>query len=252
MRKLLPLALLVAVGCGRSDPAAANKPTVPEAAALPDKKGPGMLQLQAQVPGGGQLRYALSVPSGYDGQSPVPLVVALHYGYDGNTPKPYIGRGMIEAFEPGLSVLGAIVAAPDALGGDWTDAKNEQAVVWLTRSLMKTYPIDPKRVAVTGFSLGGEGAWFVGGRHQDLFTGAVPVAGRPAGGSLDWTIPVYVIHSERDEIIPIGPARQHAEALKAKGARVEFKAVPDLTHYETPRYAPHVRDAVVWLRGQWK
>jgi predicted peptidase len=251
MRRLLPLVLLVAVGCGGSNPGAAIKPTVPEPTTLPDKKGPGMHQLQAQVPGGDQLRYALSVPAGYDDRSPVPLVVALHYGYDGSTPKPYTGAGMIEAFAPGLSELGAIVAAPDALGGDWTAAKNEQAVVWLTRSLLATYKIDPKRVVVTGYSLGGQGTWFIAGRHQDLFTAAVPVAGEIVGG-IEWTIPVYVIHSEDDANISIGPVRTHTERLKAAGAKAEFKTVSGLTHYETPKYGPHLRDAVAWLNQQWK
>ena len=251
MRKLIPFAILLALGCGGSDPASAPKPAVPDAAELP-KRGPGMHTETATLPGGGKLMYTISVPPGYDGKTPVPLVVALHYGYDGNTPDPFTGKGMIEAFAPGLEDLGAVVVAPDALGGDWTDAKNESAVVWLTKSVTKSYAIDPKKVVVTGYSLGEQGAWFVAGRHQDLFTGAIPVAGEPAGGNLEWKIPVYVIHSEADEIVRIGPARKHAEALKAKGSKVEFKAVSGLTHYQTSRYGPLLKDGVKWLQGQWK
>ena len=45
-------------------------------------------------------------------------------------------------FEPALRELGAIVAAPDALGGgDWTTSQNEDAVLWLTRAIMNSYAV---------------------------------------------------------------------------------------------------------------
>src|SRR5262249_57751359 len=125
--------------------------------------------------------------------------------------------------------VGASVIEPEANGdGPWTTQKNEDIVVWPNKSAMKTYAIDPKRVALTGFSMGGEGTWYIGSRHQDLFTAVIPIAGRPAG-STDWKIPVCVIHSKKDQVVPIGPAEQHVKALRAKGAKVEWKVLPDLT-----------------------
>jgi predicted peptidase len=244
----LPFLLVAAllIGCSGRGPVA-----VPEAAEL-KRLSPGTHQQTADIPGLDSVKYTIEVPAGYDGKTPVPLVVALHYGYDGAKPSPYTGKGMIEAFRPGLLGLNAIVIAPDALGGSWTDARNEQAVVWLTRSAMKTYAIDPKRVVITGFSLGGEGAWFMGSRHQDLFTGAIPVAAPVAGGDVTWKIPVYVIHSDKDEIVSHDSAKKHADAVKGKGAKLEFKTVNGLSHYKTSAYGPHVGDAVKWLQAEWK
>lgn len=247
MRQLPLLFLLVLpIGCGPRAPV-----VVPEAAEL-KKLTSGTHQQTADIPGVGQVKYTVEVPAGYDGKTPVPLVLALHYGYDGAKPSPYTGKGMIEAFRPGLAGLKAVVVAPDALGGDWTDAQNEQAAVWLTRSAMKTYAIDAKKVVITGYSLGGEGTWFVGSRHQDLFTGAIPVAAPVAGGNVAWKIPVFVIHSDKDDVISYSAAKNHAEAVKAKGAKLEFKTVSGLTHYNTGAYATHVGDAVTWLQTQWK
>jgi predicted peptidase len=245
-----PLLLVFAltVGCGGRD---RGPVTVPEANEL--KKLPsGTHQQTTDVPGLESVKYTIEVPEGYDGKTPVPLVLALHYGYDGAKPDPYTGKGMIEAFRPGLVGLNAIVVAPDALGGTWTDARNETAVVWLTRSAMKTYAIDPKRVVITGFSLGGEGAWFIGSRHQDLFTGVIPVAAPVAGGDVEWKVPVYVIHSDKDEIVSYNTAKQHAERVKGKGAKLEFKTVTGLSHYKTSAYGAHVGDAVKWLQAEWK
>jgi predicted peptidase len=158
---------------------------------------------------------------------------------------------MIDAFRSGLSGLKAIVIAPDALGGTWKDAKNEQAVVWLTQSVQKTYNIDSKKVVLTGFSLGGEGTWFIASRHQDLFTAAIPVAAPVAGSDKGWTIPIYVIHSEQDEVVNYSTAKKHADTVKANGAKLEFKTVTGLTHYKTNAYGPYLGDAVKWLQNEW-
>jgi len=244
----LPFLLLLAlfVGCSGRGPVA-----IPEAAEL-KKLPPGTHQQTADIPGLGNVKYTIEIPRRYDGKTPVPLVLVLHYGYDGATPAPYTGKGMIEAFRSGLSGLNAILIAPAALGGAWTDAKNEQAAVWLTRSAMKTYAIDSKKVVITGFSLGGEGTWFIGSRHQDLFTGAIPVAAPVAGGDAEWKIPVYVIHSDKDDIVSYGEAKKHADAVKGKGAKLEFKTVNGLSHYQTNAYGAHVGDAVKWLQAAWK
>lgn len=246
MKRIPLLLVFLSLGCGARGPVA-----IPEAAEL--KKLPaGTHKETADVPGVGKVKYTIAIPPGYDGQTPVPLVLALHFGYDGSKPDPYTGGEMIDAFRPGLSGLNAIMIAPDALGGSWTDARNEQSAVWLTQSAMKTYNIDKKKVLVTGYSLGGEGAWFIGSRHQDLFTGAIPVAAPIAGGNVDWKIPVYVIHSDKDQIVSYASAKRQADALKAKGAKVEFKTISGLTHYQTNSYGPYVGDGVKWLQAEWK
>ena len=224
--------------------------TIPAAGAL-NKLSAGMHKETADVTGVGKVKYAIDIPADYDGSTPVPLVLALHYGYDGSVPEAYTGAGMIDDFRSGLADLKAIVIAPDVLGGDWTDAENEQAAVWLTQSAMKTYAIDPQRVIITGYSMGGAGTWFIGSRHQDVFTAAIPVAA-PVEGSTDWKIPVYAIHSQQDEIVSHSAAKNHADAIKAKGGKVEFKSVSGLTHYDTGSYASHVGEGVKWLEGQWK
>lgn len=59
----------------------------------------------------------------------MPLEVALHYG---DEVKSFYGGGMIDnLIQPGLGGLGAILVAPDALGGgDWTTrAKDSCGIV---------------------------------------------------------------------------------------------------------------------------
>ncbi len=245
MRCLL-FALLIAwlTGCGSRAPV-----TIPKSTKL-QILSPGRHQQTVEAPGVGSLKYTIEIPN--DGTTPMPLVLALHYGYDGAIPSPYTGGGMIDAFQPGLADLKGIIIAPDALGGSWTDARNEQAAVWLTQSVMETYGIDRKKVVITGYSLGGEGTWFIGSRHQDLFTGAIPVAAPVARGDEAWKIPVYVIHSDKDEVVSYNSAKRHADALKGKGTKLEFKTVSGLGHFNISAYGIHVNNAIKWLQGEWK
>jgi predicted peptidase len=202
------------------------------------------------MPSGETLHYSISVPPNYNGSDPVPLVVALHYGGE---VKPFYGGGMIDILiQPGFEKLGAILVAPDALGGgDWTTSTNERAVEWLTRSILQSYAVDPKKVIITGYSMGGEGAWHIGGRHQDLFTAAVPVEGDPTGRHLEWKIPVFVIHSSADEVVPIGPVERQVQELRSKGAEITLRTVGGLSHYETEQFAKQLETAVLWLEGTW-
>ncbi|MCI0360597.1 MAG: dienelactone hydrolase family protein [Planctomycetaceae bacterium] len=247
MRHLTLLATafwIAALGCQPPGPVA-----IPAAGKLPQLTV-GTHKESVEVPGAGRVKYTIDIPADA-GSEKVPLVLALHYGYDGSVPEAHTGADLIDAFRPGLGELKAIVIAPDVLGGDWTDAQNEQAAVWLTQSAMQTYDIDPKRVIITGFSMGGAGTWYIGSRHQDVFTAAIPVAA-PVTGSTDWKIPVYSIHSQQDDIVSYSAAKKHADAIKAKGGKIEFKSVTGLTHYDTGNYASHLGEGVKWLQEQWK
>lgn len=239
--------LVFAIGCSGGGGAV----SVPPAGQLP-KLSTGTHPLSIDVPGVGMVRYTLDIPPGYDGSSPRPLVLALHYGYDGVAPEPFTGRGMIDAFRPGLAASNAIVIAPDVVGGDWTDSRNELAAVWLTQSAIASYTVDKKKVFVTGFSMGGQGTWFIASRHLDLFTGALPVAAAPDGQGANWSIPVYVIHSTQDEVLSFDAAKRNADALKAKGVNVEFRALNGLQHFDTGAYASPVGDGMAWLLDRTK
>ena len=172
---------------------------------------------------------------------------SLHYGYDGNKPDPFTGADMVESFMDAVREVGGIAIAPDVTGGDWTYSNNERNAVWLVKSAMNTYNIDANQVYVMGFSMGGEGAWHIGGRHQDLFTGVIPVAA-PVTGTTLWKIPVYAIHSSRDEVVSYSAAKRHAESIAAAGGKIEFDSIDDLTHFETGAYSSYAAKGVRWLR----
>jgi len=227
----------------------------PAVVAIPEPQQ--MLQLAAgnhretiSVPDVGSVKCAIRIDeSAFDASTPTPLVLVLHYGYEGSKPSAFTGDDMLDVFAGAVREIGGIAIAPDVVGGDWTSEKNERSAVWLVESFMKTYDIDPSQVYVTGYSMGGEGVWHLAGRHQDLFTGAIPVAAPVAGGT-DWKIPVYAIHSSKDEIVSFKRAKRHAGKVEANGGTIKFTSVKGLTHYDAAGYGSHVIEGVKWIRAQ--
>lgn len=245
MRAILSLCLLVLlVGC--TPPPV----VVPTAKPMPKQVAGKTEKLTIDVPEVGEVLCSVNVAESYNDETPAPLILLLHYGYEGAKPEAHTGADMIDTFGSAISGLEGIAIAPDVVGGDWTSEKNEKAAVYLVKSAMKTYNIDPKRVIVTGYSMGGAGAWFIGSRHQDTFTAAIPVAA-PIAGSDEFTIPVRVIHSPADSIVPYAPAKSRYEKIKAAGGNIEFIEASGLDHYNMPGYVPHFNRAVESIKNQW-
>ena len=130
------------------------------------------------------------------------------------------------------------------------EARSEAAVLALLDHVAAKWPVDKRRVVVTGYSLGGGGTWHLVARHPERFCAAVPVAGWPAEAA-DGSVPIYAIHGRRDEVVPLGPTEKAIDALRAKGANVALVVVDRPTHYETGRFVEPLRGAVPWLKRIW-
>src|SRR5688572_12387754 len=113
---------------------------------------PGVHNRTLPRTGESAIRYAIAIPAGYSSSKPVPLVLALHFG--GNPAGA--GSGVLNILvRPALEELGAIIVAPDSVGGQWTTAENERAVNLLLDGVLNSYNIDRKKIVVTGFIMGG-------------------------------------------------------------------------------------------------
>jgi predicted peptidase len=198
------------------------------------------------------LRYTLSIPQGFPGQQPVPLVLALHYG---GTVTPWYGGGYLQILvKPALQELKAIIIAPDCPGQGWDNAKSETAVLELLRYIKTHYPIDDQRIAITGFSLGGMGTWYLVARHPQLFSAAIPMSGITHQETLQQIkkTPIYVIHSQQDEIFPIQKVEEMVRILKKNGANVHLEILKGISHYHTGRFVESLRNTIPWIKRVWE
>ena len=80
------------------------------------------------------------------------------------------------------------------------------------------------------------------------------MAGNPdeALGRVDWAIPLYVIHAEKDEVFPVAITKKVVETIQTTGVHVTLDVLPGVTHFETHRFVEPLRNTVAWLRWVWQ
>ena len=200
------------------------------------------------VPGHGRMSYTISVPRDLREGEPRPLVLALHPG-GGSVGGPFL----YQIVEPALRDWGAIIVAPDSPNRRWSVPSAEESVLFLLDDILARHAIDRDRILVTGFSMGGAGTWFMATHHSERFSGAIPIASAPRDNPLDQigSMPVHVIHSRDDQLVPIEPAREAARTLAELGHPAEFTELTGVGHYTMGGYVNALRQAGAWMRAQW-
>ncbi|HOA75303.1 MAG TPA: prolyl oligopeptidase family serine peptidase [Phycisphaerae bacterium] len=113
----------------------------------------------------------------------------------------------------------------------------------LLDSIESQYAVDRSRVYVTGLSMGGFGTWATVAAFPDRFAAAVMICGGgdPKQASRVKDTPLWVVHGELDDVVPIARSRAVVQALEQQGAKPRFTVYPDARHdswtatYNNPR-----------------
>lgn len=220
--------------------------------------------------------YGLLVPRTPPPDAGYPLIVGLHYGTTQEPGlSPYFGVGYVgQLVLPALESLGAVIIAPDAPEASWAHPASDRAVLAIMDAVAQDLPLDLMRTLVTGFSVGGQGAWFHAATHPERFRAAIPVAALPlvspaptpealnaAQAAIDegaaWTAslrktPVYAIHSRADQVVAFDRAERAVRTLTEAGAPVTFAPVDDVPHQLISGYIDPLAAAVPWVRATWE
>lgn len=198
------------------------------------------------------VHYTISIPRNYSPSARVPLILALHFGVRGGDSAGAGGDVVKILIGPALVELGAIVVAPDSIQGDWSSPENERAVNALLDMVLARYSVDAAKLTVTGFSMGGAGAWHFAEKYPERFSAAIPVAGRPPASVPGWRLPILAIHSNDDQVVPIGPTQTRIAELQKSRVNAKLIELSGITHFQTYRFIEGLRQAVPWLREVWK
>lgn len=123
-----------------------------------------------------------------------------------------------------------IVVSPQCPAGrSWDDA---EALNALLDEVVRRFPVDTSRIYLSGISLGGNGAWFLGSRHPERFAAIAPLCG-PA--QTTWAcslkeVPVRVYHGAKDTTVPLQRSEAMVKTLKECGGDVELIVLPKAGH----------------------
>ena len=161
-----------------------------------------------------------------------PLVVWLHgRGGDVMTPDSP-GQARVFSSDENFRKRPCFVISPqnpDQLGWNGTKA---DGVVKIVEELLKNLPIDPDRVYLAGYSMGGYGTFHLLAQEPKLFAAGVPIAGggSPRTASNFKKVPVWVFHGAKDPTVAVSQSQGMVEALKKERAEVKYTEYPDGDH----------------------
>lgn len=203
-------------------------------------------------------QYLLSLPTGY-ATSPDkrwPVLMFLHgSGERGDDIWQIAKHGPPKLLrEPGNDPAARqladnfIVISPQCPKNRWWDA---EALSALLDDVMASHRTDPRRVYLTGLSMGGYGTWELGLRQATRFAAIVPICG---GGSFTGiyladaidrsafrSLGVWAFHGAKDESVPLAESQRMVDRLKAaKVTDVQLTIYPEARHdswtaaYATP------------------
>lgn len=177
-------------------------------------------------------------------RAPRPLIVHLHGS--GQATEDMAAATLATFAE--LAGPDVVVAYPLSPGG-WSGP----AVGELIDSLVATHSLDPERIYLIGFSLGGIGTWEVALDQPERFAAAVPIGGRsgsPSEAARLRDLPIWVINGADDPTTTPEDASLMVEALRAAGGSPRFTLLPGLAHGESQEAAYRQPGLFPWLLAQ--
>jgi predicted esterase len=197
--------------------------------------------------------YGINVPAGYRDGSAAPLTFLLHsLGTQHNQFAAIDPKFVHQASD----LRGSICVTPlgrGASGWYFDEAELDVWEVWAR--VREAYTVDPDRTVVSGYSMGGYGAYKLGLAYPSVFAAAVPIAGPPTCGVRLWPdaslppdfnfrsrcardgesfpllanarwLPFVIAHGVLDELVPVFGVIEQVVELDRLGYRYRFELYP--------------------------
>ena len=221
--------------------------------------------------------YLLYVPESYDGLKDYGLLVYLH-GYSPNLNKENWVRYMYaDVLDQYAEQTDSILLMPFARSNTDFQGVGEDDVMLMINRVMRDYRIAPDRVVLSGYSMGGMGAWTIGGHYPDRFAGLMAMSGR--GDFYLWKglkreglpgfkrklaeqefganllpnylhLPLFLVHGNQDWGIPVEQSRRMHDLLKALGMDVRYVELEGEDHFFFYQQTQCLPDLLEWLRAR--
>ena len=189
---------------------------------------------------------AIETPGRHDDER-LPLIVFLHGDWqDGTNNESQLagyGNGSMELI--GAAIRGGVplvYVAPQTTGGYWPP----QRIAAVVRDALLRWPIDPRRVILTGISDGGTGVWDALKTWPQCFAAGVPMSGMTelAGLAPIREVPQWIFHGDKDNDTNIETGYGGAMV----GSRAIVRALRAMGG--TPRYTEYANEQhVIWRRA---
>lgn len=219
---------------------------------------------------GTEVLYRLTSPKKAEAGKQYPLVLFLHgAGERGSDNKVQLKHGVNDILK-GAAALGESIflIAPQCPANEWwtTAAPDRckrkeagvkesltEAVLALIDETAEKHPIDPKRIYITGLSMGGYGTWDMLARSPQTWAAAIPICGGgdPSSVRRFKQIPIWIFHGDADEVVPAKNSELMAAALEDVNGKAELTMYPGVGHDSWTQTYKNL-EVIKWLFAQKK
>lgn len=234
MNRLRLFPALIALVSGLWLAGCASSPTAPRLAA-----GQQPRHQNVRYETSGTVGYQLFLPQVYCAGDARrwPLIVFLHGAGERGTNLDLVtvhGPPKIVKSRPDFPF---IVASPQCPPDVLWDVRLLDA--WLDQ-LVAQLPVDPKRIYLTGLSMGGNGTWAWATERPERFAAAAPICGwadpvrvwiasGPRKDALK-RLPVWAFHGAKDNVVPLSGSQTMGDAFARIGNPIKLTVYPDAGH----------------------
>lgn len=180
-----------------------------------------------------EIPYLLYLPTDKPKKKSYPLILFLHGAGERGT-----DLSLVEKHGPPALIrkkefpYSFIILAPQCPKKVWWPEKTKE-LMQILEYVKEKYPVDNKRIYLTGLSMGGFGSWALAQENPDTFAAIVPICG---GGKTDTICrlknkPIWAFHGQKDKVVPQEKSKIMVNALKQCGSKqIQYTTYPDLAH----------------------
>lgn len=183
-----------------------------------------------------------------------PLIIFLHgIGERGTDLQKLKKFGVLSYLDAG-GELGAYAAAPQCPDTLYWNHVISELNHWLD-GVLAEHPIDPDRVILTGYSIGGFGVCEWAYHNPERFAAIVPVAGTvvPSGKQNPCALshlPMWVLAGVQDVLIPVEGIEAFIHLMKSCDGEPKYTRYPDADHAMTALLAYSDTSLYDWMLSQ--
>jgi len=197
----------------------------------------------------GKLSYLSYEPPGWS-EGVRPLVLFLHgAGQRGSDLARVAEHGIPYEIERGKNYPFVAISPQCPSQASWVDLTH--GLNELLDEVIAKYNLDPRRIYLTGLSMGAFGAWKLAATSPERFAALIPICG---GGDPAWApqlqnLPTWAFHGDRDDVVSVRHTQDMVDALQALGAPIKHTLYPGCGHDSWTQTYENA-EVIEWMLGQ--
>jgi dipeptidyl aminopeptidase/acylaminoacyl peptidase len=193
---------------------------------------------------GQEFYFGIEVPE-HTEQNKLPLIISLHGAK---------GQGEVHLLNfasPVFESMQAIVITPNKPNNlNWTHKSYIKPINSLVEQAIKHWPVDPNKIVIMGYSLGGAATWYLTNHFPEIYSAGVILAGSTNLTNDSGHLPMYLVHGTEDSVFGHQAVENAYDTLIKRGGKAQLHIAEGYPHFPSDIYIDYMTPVVDWLQDE--